>query len=268
MVFADSHVHLADAAFRDDVEAVVARARAEGARALVCIGESPEAAERARAMAGAHPGLVFHTAGLHPHLADQWDALRHPEVIREAVASGAVAIGECGLDYHYDHAPRDRQRAVLDAQVALAAEAGLPVVVHTREAEEDTVAVLRAAASAGVRGVVHCFTGSQALAAAALDAGWMLSFSGIVTFKRWTDDALVREIPRDRLLTESDAPYLAPVPHRGRRNESAWVPRTVARLAEARGVTAEALGRETLANCCALFRLPASVLPPSTSPDS
>jgi TatD DNase family protein len=266
-VFADSHVHLADAAFLGDVGDVIARARADGARALVCIGESPEAAARARALATTHPDLVFHTAGLHPHLADQWDGARHPEAIREAVALGAVAIGECGLDYHYDHAPRERQRAALDAQLALAADAGLPVVIHTRDAEDDTVALLRTAAGAHVRGVLHCFTGSPRLATEALAAGWMISFSGIVTFKRWTDEALVREIPADRLLTESDAPYLAPVPFRGRRNESAWVARTVQRLAEVRGVPADTLGRDTLANCCALFRLPRTCLD-SPSPDT
>jgi TatD DNase family protein len=257
--FADSHVHLADAAFRDDVDLIITRARAAGARALVCIGESPEAAIRARAVAGAYPGLVFHTTGLHPHAAAEWDPRCHPEAVREGVALGAVAIGECGLDYHYDVAPRDRQRAVLDAQAGLAAETGKPLVIHTRDAEDDTVAFLRAAETAGVRGVLHCFTGTPRLAAAALAAGWMLSFSGIVTFKRWTDDALVREIPSDRLLVESDAPYLAPVPFRGKCNESSWVPLTVARLAQARGISPEQCGRETMANCCALFGLPVPV---------
>lgn len=256
VAYADSHVHLADDAFRDDVDAVIARARADGARALVCIGESPEAAARARVVAARHPGLVFHTTGCHPHLAGAWDPVRYPEAIREGIAAGAVAVGECGLDYHYDHAPRDRQRAVLDAQLDLAAEAGLPLVIHTREAEADTMAFLQGAAAARVTGVLHCFTGSPRLAEAALAAGWMLSFSGIITFKRWTDEALVREIPGERLLAESDAPYLAPVPHRGRRNEPAWVSRTVARLAEARGVSPERLGRDVLANCRALFRLP------------
>lgn len=262
MEFADSHVHLADAAFADDVGAVIARARAEGARALVCIGESPETAVRARGLAADYPGLVFHTTGLHPHRAAEWDPVRHPEAIREGVALGAVAIGECGLDYHYDFAPRERQRAALDGQVALAAETGRPLVIHTREAEDDTVALLRDARAAGVRGVLHCFTGTVRLAEAALAAGWMLSFSGIVTFKRWTDAALVREIPADRLLAESDAPYLAPVPFRGKRNEPAWVPRTVAQLAAVRGVPVEQCGRETLAACCALFGLP--VVPSSS----
>lgn len=262
MVFADSHVHLADAAFAGDVGEVIARAHAEGARALVCIGESPEAASRAREVAAAHPGWVFHTAGLHPHRAAEWDPLRHPEAIREGVALGAVAIGECGLDYHYDFAPRDRQRAALDAQLTLAAETGRPLVIHTREAEDDTVAMLRAAETAGVRGVLHCFTGTPRLAHAALTAGWMVSFSGVVTFKRWTDGALVREIPDNRLLVESDAPYLAPVPFRGKRNEPAWVPRTVAQVAALRGISIEECGRLTVANCCTVFGLPVELAAP------
>ena len=147
--FIDSHVHLADAAFADDVDAVIERARAQGARALVCIGESPAAARRAQAIALRHPGVVFHTCGVHPHDAAQWDAHRDGEAIRAAVAHGAVAVGECGLDYHYDHAPRDVQRRVLDEQVALAAELDRPVVLHTREAEDDTMAPSRRCMSPG-----------------------------------------------------------------------------------------------------------------------
>ena len=260
-VFADSHVHLADAAFTDDVDAVIARARAAGARALVCIGESPTAAERARAVAARHPGVVFHTCGVHPHDAATWDAIRDIDAIRREVALGAVAIGECGLDYHYDTAPRERQRRVVDAQVALAAELHLPIVLHTREAEEDTRALLRGAQSAGVRGVLHCFTGTAALAEAALEAGWYVSFSGIITFRRFTDDALLRLVPDDRLLVESDAPYLAPVPHRGKRNESTFVTFTLARLAAARDTTVDELGVRTLDNTRQFFALPTSADP-------
>jgi len=253
--FIDSHVHLADAAFADDVDAVIERARAQGARALVCIGESPAAARRAQAIALRHPGVVFHTCGVHPHDAAQWDAHRDGEAIRAAVAHGAVAVGECGLDYHYDHAPRDVQRRVLDEQVALAAALDRPVVLHTREAEDDTMAMLRLARSAGVRGVLHCFTGSHALAIAGLDAGWFVSFSGVVTFRKWTDDALLRLVPEHRLLVESDAPYLAPVPHRGKRNESAYVGLTLARIAASRDTDAGTLGRATIDNACRLFAL-------------
>lgn len=253
--FLDSHTHLADPAFDGDREAVIERARATGAVALVCIGESLAAARRAGDIAAAHPGFCHHTAGIHPSESADFDAARDLDGLRAELARGAIAIGECGLDYHYDHVPRDRQRLAFEAQLALAAETGRPVVVHTREAEDDTRALVADAGSAGVRGVLHCYTGSIALAEVALEAGWYVSFSGIVTFRKWTDDALLRAIPADRLLAESDAPYLAPVPHRGRRNEPAWVTFTVARLAAARADDVEALGAATVANARRLFAL-------------
>ncbi len=224
------------------------RAREAGAQLLVCIGETPVAAVRAREVAARHPDLVRHTCGVHPHEAASWDGARDAEAIREAVALGAVAIGECGLDYHYDFAPRVEQRAALDAQVALAAELKRPIVLHTRDAEDDTADMLRDAEAAGVRGVLHCYTGSWRLAERGLAAGWYVSFSGIVTFRNWTDEALLRDVPIDRLLVESDAPYLAPVPHRGKRNESSWVPRTIERLAAIRGVSAADVAARTLQN--------------------
>lgn len=253
--FADSHVHLASPAFADDAEAVVLRAREAGAQLLVCIGETPAAAVRARDVAARHPDLVRHTCGVHPHEASSWDGVRDAEAIREAVALGAVAIGECGLDYHYDFAPRVEQRAALDAQLGLAAELNRPIVLHTRDAEDDTADMLRDAESAGVRGVLHCYTGSWQLAERGLAAGWYVSFSGIITFRNWSDEALLRDVPIDRLLVESDAPYLAPVPHRGKRNESSWVPRTIERLAAARGVGGADLAARTLQNTRVFFGL-------------
>lgn len=259
-VFADSHVHLADPAFADEADAVIQRARAEGARALVCIGESAATALRARRLAERHAAFVFFTAGVHPHDAASWDDATDPPAIRESVANGAVAVGECGLDTHYDHSPRDRQLHALDAQLALAAELGKPIVLHTREAEADTLDFLKRADAARVRGVLHCYTGSASLAEAALAVGWYVSFSGIITFKSWTDEALLRLVPDDRLLVESDAPYLAPVPHRGKRNESAFVRLTLARLAVVRGQDADDLGWQTLRNTKELFDLPDAVL--------
>jgi len=254
--FIDSHAHLADPAFDDDRAAAVERARLTGAKALICIGESLGAAERAAVLAAAHPGFVYFTAGVHPHDAGQFDPAHDPDAIREFVRRGAVAIGECGLDAHYDHSPRDHQRRAFAAQLALAHELNRPVIVHTRDAENDTQAMVVEAGRAGVRGVLHCYTGSHPLAAAALDAGWYVSFSGIVTFKKWDDDALIRLVPDDRLLVESDAPYLAPVPNRGKRNEPAWVSFTVARVAAARGVSAESLGVLTAQNAVRFFNLP------------
>ena len=233
---------------------MIERARLTGARALVCIGESLETARRAAEIAARHPGFVYYTAGVHPHDAANFEVARDVAGIRAEVARGAVAIGECGLDYTYE-APRDRQREAFTAQLALGRELDRPVVVHTRAAEEDTRALVVDAGRTGVRGVLHCYTGSAALATAALDVGWYVSFSGIVTFKKWTDDALLRLVPDDRLLVESDAPYLAPVPRRGKRNESAWVSFTVARVAAARGTDATSLGACTAENARRLFGL-------------
>jgi TatD DNase family protein len=233
---------------------VIERARLTGARALVCIGESLDTARRAGDLAARHPGFVYHTAGVHPYDAAGFDMARDLDGIRVEVSRGAVAIGECGLDYTYD-APPDRQREAFAAQLALARELGKPVIVHTRGAEDDTKTHVVEAGRGGVIGVLHCYTGSASLAEAALDVGWYVSFSGIVTFRKWTDDALLRLVPDDRLLVESDAPYLAPVPQRGKRNESAWVSFTVARLAAARGVDAAELGTRTAENARLLFGL-------------
>jgi TatD DNase family protein len=252
--FIDSHAHLADPAFDVDRAEVIERARQTGASAIVCIGESLAAARRAQQIAIANPGYCFFTAGVHPHDAADFASTDIDE-IRHCVAEGGVAIGECGLDYHYDHSPRDRQIAAFRSQLELAGELDRPVVVHTRQAEDDTAAMVREATSAGVRGVLHCYTGSVALAETALAGGWYVSFSGIITFKKWSDDALIRAVPDDRLLAESDSPYLAPAPHRGKRNEPAWVSFTVARLAEARGTDAASLGARTAANARELFRL-------------
>lgn len=255
--FIDSHVHLADPAFDADREAVIERARSAGALAVVCIGESIDAARRAADIAARHPGFASFTAGVHPHDAAAFDPARDVDSIVELIARGAVAIGECGLDYHYDHSPRELQRLAFGRQLELAAETGRPVVVHTREAEDDTRAMVAEAGAAGVVGVLHCYTGSHALAEAALAVGWYVSFSGIITFRKWTDDALLRLVPGDRVLAESDAPYLAPVPNRGKRNEPAWVALTVARLAAARGSGVDEMGARTVANARRLFALAA-----------
>jgi TatD DNase family protein len=222
---------------------------------IVCIGESIAAADRAAAIASEHPGFLFSTAGVHPHDAAGFDASRDLDAIRRHVGSGAVAVGECGLDYHYDHSPREAQRTAFRSQLALAGELGVPVVVHSRDADADISALVADAAAAGVRGVLHCFTGSHALAEMALSAGWYVSFSGIVTFRKWDDVGLLRLVPDDRLLVESDAPYLAPVPFRGKRNEPAFVPRTIERLADARGATTDAIAHCTTDNARRLFGL-------------
>ena len=236
----DSHCHLADPAFAGDLEAVVARAHEAGVTGGLCIlalddeGEARQA-ERVRA---AWPAIRFAT-GVHPHQAHEFagrtgallDALR----ARLDARAGVSVVGEIGLDYHYDYSPREVQRGVFRVQVQLARERGLPVAVHTREADEDTVAILEQEGRGEVRGVFHCFSGDEALARRAIDLGFLVSLSGIVTFP---NAAALRTIaawlPADRLLVETDCPYLAPVPMRGRRNEPAWVAHVATAVAEAR----------------------------------
>ncbi len=253
--FIDSHVHLADPAFDDDCDALIEGARVTGAVALICIGESLGAADRAEVIAARWPGFVYWTAGVHPHDAASYDPDTVPDAIRGHVARGAVAIGECGLDYHYDHSPRPQQRRAFAEQLALAQQLGRPVVVHTREAVDDTAAMVAEAGNAGIKGVLHCFSGPASLAEVAIAAGWYLSFSGVVTFKKWMDDALIQAAPLHRILIETDAPYLAPVPHRGKRNVPSFVAHTLAHVARARGLSVDEMGDVTTHNAQVFFGL-------------
>lgn len=250
----DSHCHLTADAFDPDREEVLARAREAGVAGMVCIASTPEDARGALKLAEANAD-VWCTAGLHPHEAanasEGWVArvrelLAHPRV---------VAVGECGLDFHYDFAPRDAQFRVLEAQVELAAVSGLPLVIHARTADREMIDVLRDL-PAGVRGVLHCFTGSDELLDAGLEADWFVSFSGIATFPRFDAQDQVRRVPEDRILAETDAPYLTPVPYRGKRNEPARVILTTRRLAEIRGADPREFAGTVEANARAFYRLP------------
>jgi TatD DNase family protein len=249
-VLVDAHCHLGDAAFDQDRDAVLARARAAGVGHVVVIGATLDEAARAGVLARATPGLSA-TAGVHPHEAKSWspDAERR---LRELLADPlTVAVGETGLDYHYDHSPRDAQRRAFEAQLGIAAELGKPVVVHAREADDDVAALLRAAARGPV--VLHSFSSGTPVFEAGMDVGAYFSFSGMITFKSWTLADRVAACPPDRLLIETDAPYLAPVPHRGARNEPAFVRAVAAALARARGETVEAVGSRTTANALRVF---------------
>lgn len=255
----DSHCHLADPAFADDLPDVVTRAREAGVGLAVCVlalGESAEARQAERA-ATLWPSLRFAT-GLHPHEARLYAARLHelPADLEAAWAArpGLCAIGEIGLDYHYDLSPRDVQRDVFRAQVRHARETRRPIIVHTREADADTLAILDEEGGGEVRGVFHCFSGAAALARAALDRGFWLSFSGIVTFPRAEAlRTIAADTPADRLLVETDCPYLAPVPHRGRRNEPARVVETAAVVAGVRHLDVGALDVVTTRNFHELF---------------
>ena len=254
----DSHCHLADAAFADDLDQVIARAREAGLSRALCIlsaGEEDEL-DRAARVAALWSDVRF-SIGVHPHNAHRF-AGRVEEgaaLVRARLEADphTRAIGEIGLDYHYDFSPRDVQREIFVRQLALARELRRPVIIHTREAEEETFELLRREGQ-DVQGVFHCFTGDVAMARRALDLGFHLSFSGIVTFG--TADSLravAAYVPEDRFLVETDAPYLAPIPHRGKRNEPAWVVRVAEALADVRGASFDAVSDCTDTNFVTLF---------------
>lgn len=253
--FIDSHAHLAGEGFDTDREGVLDQLRVAGGVGVVCIGESLAAAVGARRLAEAHPGVVWWTAGVHPHDAAGYEPARDVPALEAAMRAGAVAIGECGLDYHYDHSPRRQQRRAFADQLAIAQRERKAVVVHSRDAADDTAVMVREAGAAGIVGVLHCHTGPRPLAEVALAAGWFISFSGVVTFRTWEDLDLLRLVPEDRLLLESDSPYLAPVPFRGKRNEPAWCAYTLERLARVREVDVGALGAAVVRNTRRCFSL-------------
>jgi TatD DNase family protein len=244
----DSHVHLDDSKFDADREQTIERSLAAGVECMMAIGtgNGPPDLEVAVRQADRYP-FMYATIGVHPHDASKatpetWTRLRqlaaHPKVL---------AVGEIGLDYHYDFSPRDVQRAVFEQQLEIAAESGKPIVIHTREAWDDTLDILRAHWKGA--GIMHCFTGDGAQARQALDLGLHLSFGGVLTFpKAEAVRQAARMAPDDRIVVETDCPYLAPVPHRGKRNEPAFMVETVRRLAEVRGRTAEEIAELTTRN--------------------
>jgi len=249
----DSHAHLDDARFAADREALIQRAWDSGVHRILTIGNGtgPDDMGCGIPFAEAYP-WIFTTVGVHPHDASKVED-RHFEMMQGfAEHPKVLAIGEMGLDYHYDNSPRDAQQRVFARQLEVAAKVDLPVIVHTREADADTERILRAAG--GVRGVLHCFTSSPELAKAALDLGFLISFSGIVTFPNARELAEnATTVPADRLLVETDCPYLSPVPHRGKRNEPAFVLETARFLASARGIPLEELASQTSENFTRLF---------------
>ncbi|HYT03800.1 MAG TPA: TatD family hydrolase [Gemmatimonadales bacterium] len=245
----DSHCHLGDGAFDPDREAVLARALAAGVAHVVVIGGTLAESERAVALARTCPGLSA-TAGVHPHEARQWSAAAAARLRALVALPEVVAVGETGLDYHYDHSPRDAQRRAFEAQLSLAGELRKPVVVHAREADED-MATLLAGANAAV--VLHSFSSGSSVFEAGMAIGAYFSFSGMITFRNWQWTVRPSDCPPERLLIETDAPYLAPEPHRGQRNEPAFVRDVAAALARVRGESLEALGQRTTENARRLF---------------
>jgi TatD DNase family protein len=250
----DSHCHLTDGRFDEDRAAVLDAALEVGVTSMVTVASNLEDARAAADLAAAHPGL-WSTAGIHPHeVSEAGDGdLR---LVQELAAthSEIVAIGETGLDYFYDHSPRDLQRRWFEAHLGVAADLDLPIVIHTREAEDDTIEVLRNAPKS-VRKVLHCFTGSLRLLEVGLEEGCYVSFAGIITFSKFDGQDAVRAVPGDRLLAETDAPYLAPVPRRGKRNEPAFVAHVVVALADIRGEDVEEVAEATAQNAERFYAL-------------
>ena len=255
----DSHCHLAGREFTRDLPEVVARAHDAGlVRCLVILGADDDAEfAQVERLSDLWPGVRY-AIGVHPHQAHQFagdpDGAAAITARRLDVTTEACAVGEIGLDYHYDFSPRDVQHAVFRAQLRLARSRGLPVVIHTREADEDTLRIISEESQGLLRGVFHCFTGNIEAARQRLATGFYLSIPGVATFPRSVElrDA-VREIPADRLLIETDSPYLAPVPFRGKRNEPAHVTRTFELLVELRGIAHQKLSETLIGNFDRLF---------------
>jgi TatD DNase family protein len=257
----DTHTHLDDTRYNEDREAMIARAREAGVDTFITIGCDLATSKAAVELADRYP-FVYASIGVHPHEVRHIDDGWYDEFRRLARHPKVVAFGEIGLDYHYNHSPPKQQRERFREQILLARELKLPVVIHTREAQEDTIAILKEELAADVGGVFHCFTGDAWLAKDGLDLGFHLSFSGVVTFQNATMlREIVKTVPMDRLLIETDCPYLTPAPHRGKRNEPAYVrlvAETIASVKSAASpVSVDEIGRLTSANARRLFKLPA-----------
>ncbi|MCX7047472.1 MAG: TatD family hydrolase [Candidatus Sumerlaeota bacterium] len=250
----DTHAHLTSADFSADLGAVLERARAAGVERIIAVADSIASSAACLGIAGRHSDFICASAGVHPHRAGEFDAAAAAWIREAARRPECVAIGEIGLDYHYDFSPPDAQRAAFATQLDLARELNLPAIIHCREAWDDVFALLREHPLAAGGGVMHCFTGSSAEAQAALESGLFLGVGGIVTFKKAGG---IREAiagaPLDRLVLETDAPYLAPIPHRGKRNEPAFTRAVAEFLARERNLPLEAIAAETTANAIRLF---------------
>jgi TatD DNase family protein len=256
----DSHCHLDFADFAAERDAVIARARAAGIGTMLTIGTRLDQFPGVRAIAEAY-GDVWCSVGAHPHEAADHAELTAAELAACAAHPRVVGIGETGLDFHYDHSPRELQEVVFRTHIAASRASGLPLIIHARAADDDVARILRD--ERAPPSVMHCFSSSRRLAEAALDLGFYISISGIVTFKNADDlRAIVRDIPMERLLVETDSPYLAPVPYRGRRNEPAFVAATAAAVAALKGLDPGELAATTTDN---FFRLFAKAMRPATA---
>lgn len=255
----DSHCHLDFPEFAAEVDAVIARARAAGVLRMITISTRVGKVDLCRRIAEAHEEVWF-SVGTHPHYAGEETAIAAADLVALADHPKCVAIGEAGLDYHYDKVPRDIAARVFRTHITAARESGLPLVIHARDADADVARILRDEMKKGsFRAVLHCFTASRELAETGLELGLTISFSGVLTFKNSANlRAIARDVPIDRVIVETDAPFLAPVPHRGKRNEPAFVSTTARMLAEVKNMSEAALAEATTDNVLRLFsKLPA-----------
>lgn len=259
----DSHCHITADRFDEDREAALARAQAAGVEQMVAIGSGYGLAHNELAADLAQSDeRIFATAGLHPHDASAWNPEAESALRDWLARDRVIAVGECGLDYHYMNSPREDQRAAFAAQVGLARELSLPVSIHVRDdgpaAYDELLEIWQSEGQGEIEGVLHCYTGTLDFAVRALDHGFCVSFSGIVTFKNSAElRDVARGLPLDRLLVETDAPFLAPQGYRGKRNEPAWVPKVGETLAELHGIGIEELAATTTRNAQRLFRFTA-----------
>lgn len=252
----DTHCHLDDPRLFEQLDAVLDRARRAGVRRITTIGcaSDVESVKSAVAIARQHSDWISATVGAHPHDAKHLDDSLCDAIRRAGADPSVVAIGETGLDFHYDHSPRSAQREAFRRQIAIARELRKPLVIHTRAAPKETLEILREEQASEVGGIIHCFSEDAAFAAAALDLGFVSSFSGIVTFSKAIEvQEAARRQPADALLVETDAPYLAPSPKRGKLNEPAYVAYTAARIAELRGEDPETLSQRAYDNARRVF---------------
>jgi TatD DNase family protein len=250
----DSHAHLDFSQFDDDRDAVVQRARQAGLAAIVNVGTDLPSSERSAELADRHP-LIWAAVGIHPHDARTMSPDALDRLARLAAREKVVAIGEIGLDFYRDLSPRDRQRQAFRQQIRLAVELNLPVIIHDRDAHDETLRILRDEQAEKVGGVLHCFSGDLDMAREGMAMGFAIAFGGPITYGGKKKQDIVRRIPLDRILIETDCPFLTPVPYRGKRNEPAYVRHVAEKIAELRGLSYDEAAEATAGNAARLFGL-------------
>jgi TatD DNase family protein len=257
-MFIDTHAHLTFPEFAADLPAVIQRAKEARLEAIINIALDDEAVKRSLILSRDHPGFIFTGAGLHPHEASEWNDASYAKYSSLAKEHKLIAIGETGLDYHYKLSPADQQKKVFRAFLQMAQELDLPVVIHSREAAQDTINIIREENKGKLKGVLHCFAGDPALGQAALDLGLLISFTANITYpKADIIRAAAQEIPLERIMIETDSPFLAPQAYRGTRNEPAYVVKVAEKIAELKGLTVAEVALATTENARRLFFSPA-----------